>query len=224
MKNRSIYAKSGVPGRTFAFIMDEMGQYVSLSGERLEYLRDIVEQFGRESLKRMKAGKIPGPAWIVVTAWTEFAEVSHLPGSQPHNRLAQNTGVFQSQIDLTPTDIREVVARRVLRKKTSQEFVLRKLFRDSGASLIQNLKLERSSRRTGVRRRSVCPVLSLSSAFDRPLPGHRDRHSDRIPTRPNTSAAVIARIIKQSFEMLVSDRTRFLRSARRRSGKHRQDL
>ena len=36
----------------------------------------------------------------------------------------------------------------MLRKKESQESVLRKLFRDRGASLIQNVKLERCSRRT----------------------------------------------------------------------------
>jgi hypothetical protein len=52
---------------------------------------------------------------------------------------------FKHQIDLSPADIREVATRRVLRKKASQEFVLRKLFQDCGATLIQNVKLERSS-------------------------------------------------------------------------------
>ena len=35
------------PGKAFAFVVDEMGQYVARSGERLENLRAIVEQFGR---------------------------------------------------------------------------------------------------------------------------------------------------------------------------------
>ena len=56
------------PGKTFAFIVDEMVQYIALDRERLDNLRAIVEQFGKQSLKRLKAGKIPGPAWIIVTA------------------------------------------------------------------------------------------------------------------------------------------------------------
>jgi hypothetical protein len=37
------------PGKAFAFIVDEMGQYVARSGERLENLRAVVEQFGRRA-------------------------------------------------------------------------------------------------------------------------------------------------------------------------------
>ena len=72
------------PGKAFAFIVDEMGQYVALDGERLENLRAVVEQFGKESLERLKAGKIPGPAWIVVTARGKAARGLHTPRSQPH--------------------------------------------------------------------------------------------------------------------------------------------
>jgi hypothetical protein len=55
-------------GKAFAFIVDEMDQYVALTGDRLENLRAVVEQFGKQSLARLKARKIPGPVWIIVTA------------------------------------------------------------------------------------------------------------------------------------------------------------
>src|SRR5437667_12647712 len=63
------------PGKAFAFIVDEMGQYVARSGERLENLRAIVEQFGKESLSRLKAKKTPGPSWIIVTAQEKLQDV-----------------------------------------------------------------------------------------------------------------------------------------------------
>jgi hypothetical protein len=124
-----------------------MGQYVALDGERLENLRAVVEQFGKESLERLKAGKIPGPAWIIVTAQEKLQEVyNYLAASRIDLPKLQDR--FKHQIDLSSAGIREVATRRVLRKKESQESILRKLFRDRGASLIQNVKLERCSRRT----------------------------------------------------------------------------
>jgi Family of unknown function (DUF6079) len=135
------------PGKAFAFVVDEMGQYVARSGERLENLRAVVEQFGKESLDRLKARKIPGPAWIIVTAQEKLQDVyDYLATGRIDLPKLQDR--FKHQIDLSPADIREVATRRVLRKKANQESVLRKLFQDCGATLIQNVKLERSSRRT----------------------------------------------------------------------------
>jgi hypothetical protein len=137
------------PGRSFAFLIDEIGPYKILGAQRIENLRMVVEQFGRESLKRLKAGKIQGPAWIIVTALEKLEEVSnHLSASRiTRSKLRDH---FSCQIDLAPADIREVVAHRVLRKKESQQLALRNLFRHCGASLVQNVRLERCSRHTHV--------------------------------------------------------------------------
>jgi hypothetical protein len=51
------------------------------------------------------------------------------------------------QTRMAPAEIREAAARHVFRKKTSQEAVLRRLFREHGASLMENVKLEGCSRR-----------------------------------------------------------------------------
>ena len=114
---------------------------------------------------------------------------------------------FKHQIDLSPAGIREVATRRVLRKKESQESILRKLFRDRGASLIQNVKLERCSRRTEfdedqfVRFYPYLPhLIDLSIDIVAGIRPH--------PNAPKHLGGGNRTIIKQSFEMLVSDRTR----------------
>jgi hypothetical protein len=84
----------------------------------------------------------------------------------------------------------------VLRKKESQELILRKLFRDKGASLMQSVRLERCSRRT---------------EFD------EDQFVQFYPYLPHLldlSIDIMAgirlnrNIVRQCWEMLVSDRAR----------------
>jgi hypothetical protein len=194
------------PGKTFAFILDEIGQYVERGGQRIANVCAVAEQFGKESLARQKAGKIPGPAWVIVTAEERphdidnfFAAIrSGLPKLQHH---------FKHKVDLYDAGIREVVTGRILRKKESQESILRKLFQDAGAALIHNVKLERSSRRTKfdedqfVRFYPYLPhLLDLSIDIAAGLRLHPDAQK-RLKSSNRT-------IVKQSFEMIMSDRTR----------------
>ncbi len=194
------------PGKAFAFIVDEMGQYVARSGERLENLRAIVEQFGRESLDRLKAKRIPGPAWIIVTAQEKLQEVYNYLATGRID-LPKLQDRFKHQIDLSPADIREVATKRVLRKKASQEYILRDLFRSAGPVLIQSVKLERSSRRTGFDEDEFVQFYPY-------LPHLIDLSIDIMtgirlqPNAPKHLGGSNRTIIKQSFEMLVSDRTR----------------
>jgi hypothetical protein len=194
------------PGKALAFVVDEMGQYVARSGERLENLRAVVEQFGRESLSRLKARTIPGPAWIIVTAQEKLQDVYNYLATGRID-LPKLQDRFKHQIDLSPADIREVATRRVLRKKENQESVLRKLFRDSGATLIQNVKLEKSSRRTDFDEEQFVQFYPY-------LPHFIDLSIDIMtgirlqPYAPKHLGGSNRTIIKQSFEMLVSDRTR----------------
>jgi hypothetical protein len=194
------------PGKSFAFIVDEMIQYVKRDGERLENLGAVVEQFGKESLARVKAGKIPGPAWIIVTAEDKLPAVrSRIPAIRIDLPELQHR--FKHQIDLSSAGIREVAARRVLSKKESQESILRKLFQGRGASLMQNVKLERCSRRTDfdedqfVRFYPYLPhLMDLSIEIMAGIRIH--------PNAPKHPAGGNRTLVKQSFEMLVSDRTR----------------
>ena len=107
------------PGKAFAFIVDEMGQYVARSGERLENLRAVVEQFGKESLTRLKVNKIPGPAWIIVTAQEKLQEVYNYLATGRID-LPKLQDRFKHQIDLSPADIREVATRTSVAEEAKQ--------------------------------------------------------------------------------------------------------
>ncbi|MFB3853837.1 MAG: BREX system P-loop protein BrxC [Vicinamibacterales bacterium] len=194
------------PGKAFAFVVDEMGQYVARSGERLENLRAVVEQFGKESLNRLKARTISGPAWMIVTAQEKLQDVYNYLATGRID-LPKLQDRFKYQIDLSPADIREVATRRVLRKKPSRESILRKLFQDHGATLLQSVKLEKSSRRTDFDEEAFVQFYPY-------LPHLIDLSIDIMtgirlqPHTPKHLGGSNRTIIKQSFEMLVSDRTR----------------
>jgi hypothetical protein len=194
------------PGRALVFIMDEMGEYLELNGQRVQDLEAVIVQFAEENLKRLRAGRIPGSSWMVVTARETLSEVcNHLAASRIHLPKLQEQ--FQNQFDLSSADIREVVAGRVLRKKESQEPALRKLFGDCGASLMQNIALEGCSRQTDFDENQFV-------GFYPYLP-HLIELSMEVVTglhlRPNAPIHLGGSnrtILKQSFEMLFSDRTR----------------
>jgi hypothetical protein len=193
------------PGKAFAFIVDEIGPYVALGAERIESLHAVVEQFGRESVHRLNGGKIPGPTWIVVTAHEKLQEASkHLAASR--KALPKLRDHFMHQVHLSPDDVRKVVALGVLRKKESQETILRKLFRDCGASLIQNVKLERCSRRSEFDEDQFVRFYPY-------LPHLIDLSMDilaNIRLHPNAPKHAVGNlsIIKQAFEILASTRPR----------------
>ncbi len=193
-------------GKTFAFIVDEIGEYVSLGPESLEHLRAVMEQFDKENQARLKAGKIPGPASIIITAH-EKLQIYYTRLAASGIILPKLQHRFQQQIELTPADIAEAAARRVLRKRANREQILRKLFRDCGASLIRNVTLERSSR---------CREFDEDQfvRFYPFLPHFVDLSIDIVsgirlhPDAPRYLGGGNRTVVKQVFEMLVSERTR----------------
>jgi hypothetical protein len=194
------------PGKAFAFVVDEIGEYVANDGERLEKLLDIVERFGREGLERLKAGKIPGPVWIIVTSQERLQEICDGVAADGID-LSKAQSCFKHQIDLSSAGIREVAVRRVLRKKESQESILRHLFREQGASLIQKVKLERCSRPTEFDEGQFVQFYPY-------LPHLIDLSIDILaglrlqPNAPRYLGSSNRTMVKQTFEMLMSEQTR----------------
>jgi len=194
------------PGKTFAFIVDEMGQYVSPGGERIEKVRSLVEQFGRESLKRVKAGRIPAPAWFIVAAQDSLKDIDSYFAAG-YVDLPKLQDRFRHQIDLSPAGIGEVAVRRVLRKKEGQEFILKELFQERGEFLIQNIQLERSTRPTWFDEHQFIQSYPY-------LPHLMELSIDIVigiglhPKSPKHIAINNRSILKQCYEMLVSERTR----------------
>ena len=62
-------------GKALVFIIDEVGQHVARSGDKIEDLRATVEEFGKVGKNLLKARKITAPCWIVVTSQEKLDEV-----------------------------------------------------------------------------------------------------------------------------------------------------
>jgi hypothetical protein len=135
------------PGKAFVFVVDEMGQYVARSGDKLENLRAVVEQFGKVSLERMKKKELLSPAWIIVTAQEKLEEVyDYALGGRVELPKLQDR--FKYPIHLSPADIREVATKRVLAKTKEGHTELRRLFKENEGTILANCRLERTHRST----------------------------------------------------------------------------
>ena len=100
------------PGKALVFIIDEVGQHVARSGDKIEDLRATIEEFGKVSKNLLKARKITAPCWIVVTSQEKLDEVVAAIDSKRID-LAKLQDRFRYRVDLAPSDIREVATKRV---------------------------------------------------------------------------------------------------------------
>src|SRR5438552_163736 len=121
-------------GKALVFIIDEVGQHVARSGDKIEDLRATIEEFGKVGKNLLKEHKISAPCWIVVTSQEKLEEVVAAIDSK-RDELAKLQDRFRHRVDLAPSDIREVATKRVLAKKPLAEPLLKKLFAANSGSL-----------------------------------------------------------------------------------------
>ena len=193
------------PGKALVFIIDEVGQHVARSGDKIEDLRATIEEFGKVSKNLLKARKILAPCWIVVTSQEKLDEVVAAIDSK-RVELAKLQDRFRYRVDLAPSDIREVATRRVLAKTEEAHKPLKKLFTDNQGQLNAALRLERTTRRTDINEDDFVSFY--------PYPPHYIDLCIGImsgirlqPGAPRHYGGSNRTIIKQAYEMLVSDRT-----------------
>ena len=194
-------------GKALAFIIDEVGQHVARSGDKIEDLRATIEEFGKVGKNLLKEHKISAPCWIVVTSQEKLDEVVAAIDSK-RVELAKLQDRFRYRVDLAPSDIREVATKRVLAKKTEAEKTLKKVFSDNQGQLNAALRLERTTRRTDISESDFIKFY--------PYPPHYIDLCIGImsgirlqPGAPRHYGGSNRTIIKQAYEMLVSDRTAF---------------
>jgi len=133
------------PGKALVFVIDEVGQYVSRSVDKMLDLQAIVQAFGKEGKNRVKAKKAIAPAWIVVTSQEKLNEVVDALDSKKIE-LARLQDRFPIRIDLAPADIAEITTRRVLQKKSQFRETLKDLYRQNEGRLASCTRFERTSR------------------------------------------------------------------------------
>jgi phage terminase Nu1 subunit (DNA packaging protein) len=193
------------PGHTVIFVIDEVGQYVARSAEKIENLRAVVEHLGQEGKNRVLARKAVAPVWVVVTSQEKLDEVVAAIDDK-RVELAKLQDRFPIRIDMAPADIREVATRRVLAKTSAAEPLLRQRFDDAAAMLRTHTRLERTSRRSEVEREEFVQFYPY-------LPHFVDLSIDIVsgirlqPGAPRHIGGSNRTIIKQAYEMLVSKRT-----------------
>jgi len=194
------------PGTAFVFIVDEMGQYVARSGDKLENLRAVVEQFGKVGLERTRKKQLLAPAWIVVTAQEKLEEVYASIGVG-RVELPKLQDRFKYGIHLSPADIHEVATKRVLRKTREGQQVLKVLFEKNEGALLVNSRLERTHRRTDFSEQDFIDAYPyLPHYIDLSIDimnGLRAQHG-----APRHVGGANRTIIRQADQMIAGDRTR----------------
>lgn len=196
------------PGRTPVFIVDEVGQYVASHQGRLENLRAVVEELGKEGRNRLRQKRIPAQPWFVVTSQERLDEVTSALGDDRRVLLAKVRDRFKHEVDLSPADVREVAARRVLSKNDEGEKELRSLFEGNEGRVNASCRLESRSRESEVTEKEFVEFYPY-------LPHYMDLSIDimsgiRLQEGATRHIGGSNRtIISQVYEMLVNDRTAF---------------
>jgi len=192
-------------GKALVYIIDEVGQYVARSADKIEDLRAVVEQFGKESKNRLKARKAVAPVWVVVTSQEKLDEVVAAIDSK-RVEIAKLQDRFKYRVDLAPADIREVATRRVLAKKPESVPLLEKLFEQHQGQLNAATRLERTTLKSEVRQDDFVQFYPY-------LPHFIELSIDIMsgirlqPGAPKALGGSNRTIIKQAYEMLVNERT-----------------
>ena len=193
------------PGKSLVFIIDEVGRYVARSATKIEDLRALVEQFGKVSKNLLKSKRAIAPIWMVVTSQEKLEEVVDAIEDKRID-LAVLQDRFKYRVDMAPADIREVATRRILAKKDEAVPILQQLFRKSQGQFNAACQLERTSRKSEVREDDFIQFYPY-------LPHFIEMSIDimsgiRLQPGANRFLGGSNRtIIKQAYEMLVSERT-----------------
>src|SRR5262249_17544986 len=86
-------------GQALVFIIDEVGQHVARSGDKIEDLRATVEEFGKVGKNLLKQRKVIAPCWVVVTSQEKLVEVVAAIDSK-RVELAKLQDRFRHPVDL----------------------------------------------------------------------------------------------------------------------------
>lgn len=118
-------------GKSLAFVIDEVGQFVARDVQKMLDLQAVVQSLGRMGRGRM---------WIMVTSQEQLNE---LVGGLDDKRveLARLMDRFPLPVHLEPSDISEVTSKRILSKNASAEKILRELFSAHRGRLTENTRL-----------------------------------------------------------------------------------
>ncbi len=112
-------------------VVDEVGQYVSRSTDRMRHLQGLAEE----------CQKTKGRLWLVATSQERLTDVvDSLEGKQTELAKAQDR--FPIRVDLLPSDIDEVTGKRVLDKTAAGAAAIKRLLDDDRNKLTTSVTLQ----------------------------------------------------------------------------------
>jgi len=195
-------------GKALLFVVDEVGQFVSRSVEKMLDLQAIIQAFGVEGRNRTERRQAVSPFWIAVTSQEKLNEVVTALDSRKIE-LARLQDRFRINIDLKQTDIAEITARRVLEKNAEGERKLGALFDANAGRIRECCTLERTSRNIDIVRDDfirLYPYLpyQIDLCIDIVSGLRLKRGAQRHVGGSNRT------IIKQAQQMLVNERTKLV--------------
>lgn len=127
--------RRGQGAERIVFIVDEVGQYVARSVQRIQHLQGLAEALQK------KRGRL----WVVVTSQEKLEDVvDSLEGRRVE--LARVQARFPLRVDLLPADIDEVAGKRVLDKNASGEREVRLVFSPDRHKLSASVRLNSPAR------------------------------------------------------------------------------
>ena len=195
-------------GKALIFIVDEVGQFVSRSVDKMLDLQAIVQALGVEGRNRTERREAVSPFWIVVTSQEKLNEVVAALDSKKIE-LARLQDRFRVTVDLKQADIAEVTARRVLSKNKEAADRLEQLYDANAGRIKECCTLERTSRNLEISRREfvrLYPYLpyQMELSIDIVAGLRLKRGAHRHVGGSNRT------LIKQAQQMMINDRTRLI--------------
>jgi hypothetical protein len=114
------YIAKQPPGFRLNFFVDEVGQFIGDSSERLLNLQTLAETLGTVC---------NGRAWIFVTSQADLQKVlGDFKNSAQAENITKIMGRFKTQITLASADVQEVIQKRLLAKKEDEPEVLTSIY------------------------------------------------------------------------------------------------
>ncbi|MEJ7655479.1 MAG: BREX system P-loop protein BrxC [Thermoleophilaceae bacterium] len=130
-----LLGRRGAGATRLVFVVDEVGQYVARSIQRMFDLQGLAEAFQKKR----------GPLWLVVTSQERLSDVvDSLESRQVEYARVQDR--FPLRVDLLPSDIHEVTSRRVLDKTEAGQSRVREALAAHRNQLNAHVRLESPTR------------------------------------------------------------------------------
>ncbi|MPL95118.1 hypothetical protein SDC9_41282 [bioreactor metagenome] len=195
-------------GKALLFVIDEVGQFVSRSVDKMLDLQAIIQAFGVAGKNRTERRQAVSPFWIAVTSQEKLNEVVTALDSR-RIELARLQDRFRVNVDLRQTDISEITARRVLEKNAEAGRKLGALFDANAGRIRECCTLERTSRNGDISREEfirLYPYLpyQIDLCIDIVSGLRLKRGAQRHVGGSNRT------IIKQAQQMLINERTKLV--------------